>query len=86
MSKYSPFRLSQNKQLMNEWRRLEKRFFRELTVPIFEFQCNKHGVFESYSSLKEKPQTRPCPVCGKASPAVEYSIPAKRNPEHGIAS
>lgn len=63
-------------------------------MPLYEFNCKKHGLFECFTL--EKYDTRPCPKviaigmdkipikCGKESEKVEYSVPARRNPEHGV--
>ena len=53
-----------------------------LNMPLFEFVCPKHGIFERFTL--EKFDTRPCPVCREESEKIEFSIPAKRNPECGI--
>jgi hypothetical protein len=83
MSKFDPDRMSRNKTYMAEWERLREEFFRELIVPMRELTCPKHGVFEGYvaGSLTN---SRPCPTCGKSAPMVEFSTPAKRNPDKGI--
>lgn len=51
-------------------------------MPLFEFECKTHGVFEKITI--EKYDTLLCPVCGEESEKVEFSVPAKRNPEFGI--
>ena len=52
-------------------------------MPIFEFTCPKgHGKFELITL--EKFDTMMCPKCGEESEKVEWSVPAKRNPEHGL--
>jgi len=52
-------------------------------MPIFEFVCPKgHGKFELITL--EKYDTMMCPKCGEESEKVEWSVPAKRNPEHGM--
>jgi len=58
-------------------------------VPIFEFMCEQHGMFEKVMprtaklALCERVLTEEI-QCGQECPKVEYSVPAKRNPSHGI--
>jgi hypothetical protein len=54
----------------------------DLKMPLFEFQCPKHGVFECFTL--EKYDTRPCPKCKEECEKIEFSVPARRNPEKGI--
>jgi putative FmdB family regulatory protein len=51
-------------------------------MPIFEFKCPKHGKFEQITL--EKYDNLMCPKCGELSDKIEFSVPAKRNPECGI--
>jgi len=51
-------------------------------MPIFEFECPKHGKFELITLPKY--DTMMCPQCGEECEKVEFSVPAKRNPELGI--
>ena len=57
-------------------------------MPIFEFECPKHGKFERI--IDAKYDTQPCPRCAndcndyQECNKVEFSVPAKRNPEKGI--
>jgi len=51
-------------------------------MPIFEFECPEHGKFERIVDFKY--DTLPCPKCKVESDKVEFSVPAKRNPEKGI--
>ena len=62
-------------------------------MPIFEFECPMHGKFEVI--CESKYDTQPCPswmkelsgeehYCQVESEKIEFSIPAKRNPEKGI--
>lgn len=56
-------------------------------MPMYEYECPKHGKFESYNpSPNRVAETRPCPdpKCGKSAPRVEITRPARRNPAHGI--
>lgn len=87
MSKYTPDRMYLNKQYMEEFHRLQVKFFREITIPIREFKCPTCGkTFESYCALSDIPETRPCqtPLCKGRGELVAFSRPAKRNPAHGI--
>ena len=52
------------------------------TIPIFEYNCEQHGKFERICDAKY--DTQPCPKCQEESEKVEFSVPAKRNPEKGI--
>ena len=51
-------------------------------LPIFEFECPVHGKFERIVDAKY--DTQPCPKCKEECEKIEFSIPAKRNPELGI--
>lgn len=57
-------------------------------MPIYEFVCPKHGKFEAIASLNT--ENLPCTYeyendnCGRSSPRVDWSVPAKRNPDLGI--
>lgn len=54
-------------------------------MPLFEYLCHHDGeTFESYSTHKEAPKTRPCPKCGESAELIEISRPARRNPDRGI--
>ena len=61
-------------------------------MAIREFHCPEHGRFEKIViGGKVHAESHECPYdlgenryCGIESPLVEFSIPAKRNPEHGI--
>ena len=68
-------------------RRLEK-------MPIREFRCPKHGVFEQIFTGQFDQTHAKCPLfdvdamdgieyCGIESPLVEFSVPAKRAAYHG---
>lgn len=56
-------------------------------MPLKEFFCKIHGKFERVRNLSHK-ELPPCPVrgCKQVVESVEFSVPAKRNPEYGIAS
>jgi len=53
-------------------------------MAIREFECAIHGRFERIDiGLKVLPKAI-CPVCGEDATYVEFSVPARRNPEHGL--
>jgi putative FmdB family regulatory protein len=39
-------------------------------MPLYEYDCKKHGVFESMHSMQEAEQPERCPSCGVSSPRV----------------
>lgn len=51
-------------------------------MPIFEYLCKKHGKFDAY--VPKRYQVFLCPKCNEESVIEEFSLTAKRNPEHGI--
>ena len=55
-------------------------------MPLFEFECPEcKERIEEYTSGRIDKRVPLCPKCGRAMmEEVEYSVPAKRNPEHGI--
>ena len=52
-------------------------------MPVYEYDCSKHGRFESVQPMSKSDDTQPCPKCKKQTERVD-SIPARRNPEYGI--
>lgn len=52
-------------------------------MPIYEYDCQKHGRFESVQHMSQSDKDQPCPKCKKNAPRVD-SVPAKRNPYYGI--
>lgn len=53
-------------------------------MPIYEYQCTEPECkmrFERYVKLEDEPPQ--CPRCGDDTQQV-LSVPAKRNPDHGI--
>lgn len=36
-------------------------------MPIYEYTCNVHGIFEHICSMAEKRKSEPCPSCGAES-------------------
>jgi putative FmdB family regulatory protein len=58
-------------------------------MPLYEFKCPKCNVkFEAQCNLSTVPKSIPCrtPKCKGRGELVEFSVPAKRNPRHGIQS
>lgn len=65
-------------------------------MPLYEFQCPIHGKFEIFCARHNAIYQALCPVrdnqfeeafgkyCERVSPRVEFSVPARRNPEHGV--
>lgn len=60
-------------------------------MPIFEYECpgNHEGLPAktkveriTFGSIEKGPPV--CIDCGAIMRQVEFSIPAKRNPEHGV--
>ena len=49
-------------------------------MPLYEYECPKHGVFERI--LPRLQEAVEC-ACGQLAQLV-WSRPAKRNPDHGI--
>lgn len=45
-------------------------------MPIYEYECCKHGAFESFRPMAESQMAQPCPSCGTASPRVVLSAVA----------
>jgi putative FmdB family regulatory protein len=43
-------------------------------VPVYEYECNEHGLFETLRPLSEYDQPSPCPSCDNASLRV-LSVP-----------
>lgn len=38
-------------------------------MPIYEYECEEHGVFEELNSISSEPFTK-CPKCGKESKRI----------------
>jgi hypothetical protein len=51
---------------------------------IREYECSKHGKFEKIFTGQFDKESEKCPDCGRPSPKVEWSVPAKRDPSKGI--
>ena len=43
-------------------------------MPFYEFECNSHGVFEVWHSIKEDHATDICPQCKQSVKRV-FSVP-----------
>jgi putative FmdB family regulatory protein len=39
-------------------------------MPIYEYECVEHGVFEDQRSIARSDEDGPCPVCEKHSPRI----------------
>lgn len=46
-------------------------------MPMFDYQCKEHGVFEKMKKIAER-ETAPCPECGETCPQI-ISPPAMVN-------
>ena len=51
-------------------------------MPLYEYCCKTHGVFDAFRSFSESEAPAACPMCGEASPRV-LSIPRTRVLERG---
>lgn len=49
-------------------------------MAIRTYQCSKGHSVERINA----PDTVKCPTCGAKAKAVEWEVPARRNPAHGI--
>lgn len=45
-------------------------------MPTYEYECARHGVFETMRSMKESSVPQPCPDCGTRSPRVMITAAA----------
>jgi len=50
-------------------------------MPVYEFYCKDHGTFERIVPVGTEKFV--CPKCKRVIPKVD-SLPARRNPDHGI--
>jgi putative FmdB family regulatory protein len=56
---------------------LERSFRRWLKLPLYEYECPKHGTFERMQKFSDPPVTA-CPVCGGpvekllSAPAIQF--------------
>jgi putative FmdB family regulatory protein len=39
-------------------------------MPLYEYECRKHGVFEQLGSIAERVAPRPCPDCNRPAARV----------------
>lgn len=44
-------------------------------MPIYEFECQEHGVFETTKSLAQARDPAQCPDCGRGAPRI-LSLPS----------
>ncbi|HVZ31527.1 MAG TPA: zinc ribbon domain-containing protein [Polyangiaceae bacterium] len=43
-------------------------------MPVYEYECGDHGVFELLRSIAERAEPAPCPSCAREAPRV-VSVP-----------
>lgn len=55
-------------------------------MPVYEYECRRHGYFEAMRPMSESQAQQPCPQCDRASPrvilsaaAVPFMAPAARH-------
>lgn len=53
-------------------------------MPIFEFECPQCGLRIERYTVGDIDKPAPLCTCGVQTEQIEWSIPAKRNPERGI--
>ena len=39
-------------------------------MPIYEYECREHGVFEDQRSIARSDEDGPCPVCQEQAPRI----------------
>jgi len=39
-------------------------------MPLYEYQCAKHGTFEQLGSLAQRSAAEPCPTCQRKAPRI----------------
>lgn len=44
-------------------------------MPLYEYECNRHGVFELSRPMRLASRGAPCPACGRASARI-LSLPS----------
>lgn len=42
-------------------------------MPVYEYECVRHGAFEQMRPVAEAGQAQDCPTCGKSSPRAILS-------------
>lgn len=45
-------------------------------MPVYEYECEQHGVFEALQSMAAFQEPCSCPECGGESPRVLFTAPA----------
>jgi putative FmdB family regulatory protein len=45
-------------------------------MPVYEYECRRHGYFEAMRPMSESRDHQPCPQCSRASPRVILSAAA----------
>jgi putative FmdB family regulatory protein len=45
-------------------------------MPLYEYTCKKHGLFEQLGSIAQRAASEPCPTCHRAAPRV-LSVPQR---------
>ncbi|HEY4557976.1 MAG TPA: zinc ribbon domain-containing protein [Enteractinococcus sp.] len=49
-------------------------------MPLYDYRCSNGEVFEAFYTMREKPDTMPCPHCGQPATSVPPAIgPSKLN-------
>lgn len=43
-------------------------------MPLYEYRCNKHGVFERMAGMSESDRPAACPRCKKSSKRILSSV------------
>ena len=46
-----------------------------IDMPIYDYKCREHGVFNELATLDEFEKPAPCPACGTPSPRVIVLAP-----------
>ena len=44
-------------------------------MPVYEYQCDRHGVFTAMQPMSEYLDPQPCPDCGSSASRVMLSAP-----------
>ncbi|MEL6218935.1 MAG: zinc ribbon domain-containing protein [Pseudomonadota bacterium] len=44
-------------------------------MPVYEYMCETHGVFETIRPMADHAAPCPCPVCGQDAPRVMLTVP-----------
>lgn len=45
-------------------------------MPVYEYWCDEHGVFEAMRSMSAYDQPSTCPTCGENAPRVLMTAPS----------